>query len=309
MAMELRNLHALVAVVQNGSFSAAARVLYTSQPNVSKAVKQLEDELGVPLLDRGGTSISLTDVGEIVYRHARRMLATGEELLAELDDLRGLRRGRLRLGLPMFGSSELFSTVFVIFRHRYPGVRIQLVEQGSKRLEEMLRGGEIDLAASLAPVPEDFDYQEVLDEPLVVLMRSDHPLAGQSRVRVPELADRPMILFEEGFLLNRVVRDCCARYGFRPQIAARSGQPDFIMSLVQAGLGITLLPRFMAEKRPHPDVTYLPLDEPDSSWHMVLLWRKDGYLPHAAKAWLELAREARIERLSEPSDQSTGGMH
>jgi len=289
--MELRNLHALVEVVQSGGFSAAAKVLYTSQSNVSKAVKQLEDELGVPLLDRKGYRSTLTDAGRIVYRRARKMLSESEDLLAELDELRGLRRGELRLGLPLFGSSELFSSVFVLFRTRYPGVEITLMEHGSKRLEEMLRSGEIDLAASLMPVPDDFECQSIVDEPLVVILRDDHPLAGRAGIRMPELAGESFVLFEQGFLLNKLVQDCCARHGFRPIVAARSGQPDFIMSLVQAGLGLTLLPRFMAEKRPLAGVAHVLLDEADSSWHMALLWRKGGYLPHAARAWLELARE------------------
>ncbi|MDR3641933.1 MAG: LysR family transcriptional regulator [Humidesulfovibrio sp.] len=290
--MELRNLHALVEVVRRGGFSQAAKVLFTTQPNVSKAVRQLEDELGVPLLDRVGHKSQLTDAGRVIYRRALSILTESEDMLAELDELRGLRRGLLRLGLPLFGSSVLFAPIFALFRSRYPGVEISLVEHGSKRLEELLRAGEVDLAASLTPVSEEFEWQDVRAEPLVALLPSGHPLAGRSSLRILDLASEPFILFDEGFLLNKIIMDSCARHGFQPSVAARSGQIDFIVGLVKAGLGIALLPRLMAEQRQQPGLHFVPLNEPDTVWHMALLWRKGGYLSHAAQAWLALAREA-----------------
>lgn len=289
--MELRNLHALVEVVRRGGFSAAAKVLFTTQPNVSKAVRQLEDELGVPLLDRIGHKTRLTDAGEVIYRRAASILAGAEDMVTEVDELRGLRRGTLRLGLPLFGSSVLFAPVFAAFRQRYPGIEISLVERGSKRLEELLRAGEVELAASLTPVAEEFEWQDVRVEPLVVLFPEGHALGGRT-LRLADLAGEPFILFDENFLLNQIILDCCARRGFRPAVAARSGQIDFIVSLVRAGLGIALLPRLMAEQRRQPGLAFTRLEDPDMVWHMVLLWRRGGYLSHAARAWLDLARAA-----------------
>ncbi|MDD2219893.1 MAG: LysR substrate-binding domain-containing protein [Desulfoplanes sp.] len=293
--MELRNIHALVEVVRQGGFSAAAKVLYTSQPNVSKAVRQLQDELGIQLLERNGHKSALTEAGQIVYRRAMNMLAESEDMLAELDELRGLRRGVLRLGLPLLGSSVLFASIFAVFRSRYPGIEIRLVEHGSKKLEELLRAGEIDLAASLFPVSQDFDWQDVRNEPFVALVPSNHRLAAQPSIQLKMLAADPFILFEEGFLLNKLILGYCACRGFQPTVAAHSGQIDFIVGLVKAGLGIALLPRLMAEQRLLPGVAFIALDEPDISWHMVMLWRNGGFLPHAARAWLELSKEVRTD--------------
>ncbi len=215
--------------------------------------------------------------------------------MAELEELRGLQRGVLRLGLPLFGSSVLFASVFARFRSRYPGVEIRLVEHGSKRLEELLRVGEIDLAASLIPVADEFEWQDVRDESLVALLQSGHDLAGKESLRLKELSGESFILFEEGFLLNQMILDHCAQRGFQPAIAARSGQIDFILGLVKAGLGVTLLPRLMAEQRCPSGVDVVALNEPDMRWHMALVWRKGGYLSHAARAWLDLAREIHSE--------------
>lgn len=289
--MELRTLRAFVEVVRQGGFSAAAKALFATQPTVSKAVKQLEDELGVPLLDRIGHRSQLTAAGEIVYRRALTLLAEREGLVAELDDLRGLRRGSLRLGLPPLGASTLFAPLFAIYRARYPGIEIRLTEHGSKRLEEMLLEGELELAGSLLPAKAGFDGQPVRLEPLMAVLPRTHPLAGSERIGIGALQDFPFILFEGGFALNQVLEDACARNGFSPQVAARSGQIDFIVELAGAGLGVAFLPRTIAEQRATPSVTLTRLDEPGTEWHMAIVWRQGSYLSHAARAWLDLTRE------------------
>lgn len=289
--MDLRPLRALVEVVRQGGFSQAAKVIYATQPTISKAVRQLEDELGMPLLDRHAQPIRLTEAGEIVYRRALTMLAERDDLYAELDELKGLKRGVLRLGLPPLGSSSLFAPMFARFRSRYPQIEISLVEHGSRRLEEMVMAGEIELAASLKPVPDHMEWQPVAREPLVALMPADHPRARATSVGLDELRESPFILFESGFALNRIIHDACQRAGFAPAIAARSGQIDFIVALVAAGLGVAFLPRITAREDLHAGVCKVPLRDPGTDWEMVLVWRRGGYLSYAAQAWLALTRE------------------
>ena len=168
--MEIRTLRAFVEVVRQGGFSQAAKVVFATQSTVSKAVKQLEDEIGVLLLDRAGHRSTLTAAGEIVYRRALRILAERDDLMSELDEVRGLKRGLLRLGLPPMVSSILFAPTLTIYRKRYPGIEIRLVENGIDRLEEILSAGDIDFAASTIPVAEGLEWQSVRREPVVVLL-------------------------------------------------------------------------------------------------------------------------------------------
>src|SRR5262249_23676950 len=149
----------------------------------------------------------------------------------ELDELRGLKRGTLRLGLPPVGSSTLFAPLFATYRSRYPGIDIRLIEHGSERLEEILLAGEIELAASLLPVSDEFEWQDVRREPLVVLLPAGHALAPRQSVALSTLKALPFVLFEAGFALNRVILDACRRCGFEPGVAARSSQIDFIVEL------------------------------------------------------------------------------
>ncbi|QTL02447.1 LysR family transcriptional regulator [Aquabacter sp. L1I39] len=289
--MELRTLRAFVEVVRQGGFSQAAKVVFATQSTISKAVKHLEDELGVTLLDRVGHRSTLTAAGEIVYRRALSMLAERDDLVAELDELRGLKRGVLRLGLPPLGSSTLFAPLFATYRSRYPGIEIRLAEHGSKRLEELLLAGEMDFAASLLPVSDVFEAEPVRSEPLVALLPPGHPAQDARSVRLQDLAASPFILFESGFALNAIILDACDRQGVVPDIIARSAQIDFIVALVAAGLGVGFLPRMIAEQRAHAAVTRVLLDEPGTDWSMAVIWRRGAYLSDAARAWLQLTRE------------------
>ncbi len=290
--MEFRPLRAFIEVVRQGGFSQAAKTVFATQSTVSKAVKQLEDEIGVPLLDRIGHRSTLTAAGEVVYRRGIKLLADRDDLLAELDEVRGLQRGVLRLGLPPVGSSTLFAPLFAVYRQRYPGIDVQLIEEhGSVELEQSLRAGEIDFADALLPVSPDFEWELVRREPLVALLPANHPLGKTRSVSLADLRDMPFILFGSGFALHRIILETCRNAGFEPRIAARSSQIDFMIELVSTGLGVAFLPRMIASQRRHPAVHPVLLDAPGAEWSMAMAWRRGAYLSEAAKTWLALVRE------------------
>ena len=290
----MRVLRTFVEVVRQGGFSRAAKTVFTTQSTVSKAVKQLEDELGFQLIERTGHRSRPTEAGEVVYRRALAILAQGDDLRSELDELRGLKGGVLRLGFPLIGSNTLFARWFAVYRNRYPGIDIRVVEHGSKRLEELVLAGELDLAASLLPVSEEFEWQEVRREPIDVLLAADHPLANSTALTFAALVDMPFILYGPGFALNPMILEACREAGFTPKVATRSSQIDFIIELVAAKLGIALLPRMIAEQRPHPMTRRVAVCQPSIYWHMALVWRRGGYLSHAAQAWLSLAGDPEV---------------
>ena len=296
--MEMRTLRAFVEVVRQGGFSRAAKTVCVTQSAVSKAVKQLEEELDLQLLDRIGQGFKMTTAGEIVYRRAVMILAQGEDLKSELEELRGLKGGVLRLGVPLIGSNLLFAHCFAAYRSRYPEVELRLTEHGSKRLEELVLAGELDLAATLLPVSDEFEWLEVWREPIDALLAADHPLATRDRLSFAELADQPFILYGPGFALNPIILEACRESGFTPKVAAHSSQVDFIIELVAAKLGIALLPRVIVEQRQHPGTRRIVVDHPSISWHMALIWRRGGYLSHAAHAWLALAGEPTFAKQS-----------
>lgn len=289
--MELRHVEALVAVARHGGFLAAAKVLATTQPTVSKAVAQLEHECGAVLLTRLRRGVKLTEAGEVVVRRGGAMLAERENLRAELAGLKGLETGRLRLGVPALGGGVLFAPLVAKFRKLYPKIEVELRQHGSVRLQDAVRSGEIELGATLAPVAEEFGWQPVCDEPLVALMPAGHALGGRKTVRLADIAGSPFVFFEQEFVLNGLIDAACRRRGIELSEAARSGNADFIVALVAAGLGLALMPRLEMSTRSGLPIQAVEVNEADLRWKLGLIWRRDATLSPPAERWLALVRE------------------
>jgi len=289
--MELRNLKVFVEVVRQGGFTEAARVLFSTQSTVSKAVRALEDELGIPLLHRASRSVGPTVAGDIVLRHSRKMLGLREDMLTEIAELKGVQRGTLRLGLPRVGSDALFAPIFARFCASHPGVEIELREAGSARLRDLLHSGELDLAGLLLPVPDEFATQELAREPLVALLPDSHALARRGEVSLSDLADLPLVLFDTGFVLHAMITQAFRAQHLQLKVAARTSQIGFMLELVAAGVGVAFLPRMIARLHARAGVAMLPLTSQGLEWRMALAWRRESYLPHAARAWLQAATQ------------------
>jgi DNA-binding transcriptional LysR family regulator len=295
--MEFKQLRSFIEVVHQGGFTQAAKTLHISQSAVSKQVAQLEHSLGVLLLERLGSQVRLTAAGTVVLQRAEGMLRLRHELLSELDDLSDLRRGELRLGLPLLGSDALFAGLFAEYRRRYPNISVQLLEGGSLNIEQAVLSGELELGGSLLPQDPQFAWQPFCDEPLDALLAADHPLAGKASVRLEELADTPFLLYQRSFVLNERLLQACQQVGFTPREGGRSGQADFLVALVAAGQGVVLLPRVVARGLVRPGVVRLKLQAPrELRWDIAFIWRQDAYLSKAAQAWLALLREFPVSR-------------
>lgn len=293
--MEFKQLRSFIEVVHQGGFTQAAKTLHISQSAVSKQVAQLEHSLGVLLLERLGSQVRLTAAGTVVLQRAEGMLRLRNELLSELDDLSDLRRGELRLGLPLLGSDALFAGLFAEYRRRYPNISVQLLEGGSLNIEQAVLSGELELGGSLLPQDPQFAWQPFCDEPLDALLAADHPLAGKASVRLEELADTPFLLYQRSFVLNERLLQACQQVGFTPREGGRSGQADFLVALVAAGQGVVLLPRVVARGLVRPGVVRLKLQAPrELRWDIAFIWRQGAYLSNAAQAWLALLRERPI---------------
>ncbi|QMT59440.1 LysR family transcriptional regulator [Legionella sp. PC997] len=293
--MELKLLRAFIEVVRQGGFSKAAETLFATQSTVSKAIKQLEEDLGIPLIERFKKRSIPTAAGEIVYRRGIKLLAECDDLLKELDELRGLKQGRLRLGIAPVGSSTLFAPLFARYNQRYPGIEVELIEHGSVKLAECLRAGEIDFAGTLLTTSDEFDSQLIRSEPLVALLASSHPLASRHAIGLSELKDTPFILFGSGFALHRIILNASHKAGFEPKVVSQSSQIDFMLELVAAGLGVAFLPRMIALEKSNPQVSYPLLKGDEFQWNMAMTWRRGAYLSEAAKAWLALVREVYVD--------------
>ena len=277
--LNIRTLQILVEVARQGGFSRAAQTVHAVQPTVSKAVQAVEDRLGVRIFERANNGVRLTVEGEIVYRRALNILQEFEALEADVAALHKLEKGVLRIGFPPVASGILFADLLSKYRQLYPGINISLQEQGCASLEPMVLSGDLDLAVTLLPVPPNFSWLQIRDEPLMVIMPPDHPLADRKRLKMDELADNAFIGFEQGFLLNDRIEAVCRQRGLKLNECLRSGPLDFIM---------TLLPRHELERRELPNIHIALLAEEELRWRAAFVWRRGAVLSSAAQAWLKL---------------------
>ncbi|GLU33566.1 LysR substrate-binding domain-containing protein [Trinickia caryophylli] len=291
--MDLKALRYFTEIVRQGSFARASEAIPLSQPALSKSINGLEEELGERLLERGrrGVSVRMTAAGELVMRRAEAMLQERNALLADLEALRGLQRGTLRIGVAPVGSAEIFANLIAQFHERYPTIELVLREQGSEDLEEAVRSGEIEVAVTLLPVRPDLAALFIVKSPIVVAVPRNHPLAERKRVRLEDLRDTSFVMLESGFLLNRRIRDACVACGFTPREVAHSAHPNFALALVAAGAGIMCIPQLIADRNANDGIRLLTLVSRGLDWRLAFAWRKEAVLSVAAKAWLDLIRE------------------
>lgn len=298
--MEFHQLRSFVEVVRQGGFTQAAKTLHATQSTISKQVAQLEQRLGVLLLERNGPNLRLTDAGTLVLRRADELLRLRQDLYSELDDLSQLARGELRLGLPLLGGEVMFAELFAAYRQRYPNIVVRLFEGGSKLMEEALLRGELDIGGSLTPNDPALAFQPFCNEPLDVLLPEAHELAECDGIALAQLKDAPFLLYQQSFTLNDRLLLACRQAGFTPREVGRSGQADFLAALVAAGQGVVLLPRIVARTLERPGLRRVPLVEPDLRWDIAFVWRQGAYLSRAAQAWLDLLKE--YSPLTAPGD-------
>lgn len=291
--LDLRRLRFFVQVVEQGGFSAAAKVLSSTQSTVSKAVRKLEDELGVVLLQRSSTRSDLTDEGKAVYDKAVQLLAASDELRMDLDELKGLRRGRLAIGLPKMGTSTLLADALATYQLKYPLIELDLKIASIPELLRQLSDSELEIAALFEPANDSLCFRLVLDDELMVLLPASHPFSSRSSIDLRALQGVPLFLPEQDIPAGKAILDAFEAVGARPRVEARSSHLDLLYELVKSGAGASFVPSRIAAAQSHRSTVALPLQGARLPWHLGFAWPHGRHLSHAARAWIDHALPAR----------------
>ena len=289
--MDIRALRYFVELVREQSFTRASEKLFVTQPTISKMIRNMEEELGQPLLNREGHSFTLTDSGQVLFARGQLILAQMQQLEAELADLQSLQHGRLALGIPpMVG--HVYADLIRAYRSRYPKVELSIVEYGGRRIEQAVLEGELDLAITMLPTREEgvLSALELDCYPIQVVLPDLPRWRGDSEIRLADLQEEPFLLYTQAFTLSERLEQACQQAGFVPQVAARSSQWDFLTAMVRSGMGVAFLPEPIC-RRLTPDGLVLRPLLPELSWRLGVIWPAKRYLSRTAEAWLALCRE------------------
>lgn len=281
--MELRQLRYLDAVARHLSFTRAARELHVAQSALSQQVSGLERELGVELLRRSTRRVEVTDAGELVLARARRALAEADGVRGDLDALRGLLRGTLRVGgVPPVGFPQS-AALIADFTRAHPGVTVTVREGTGSALLAQLREGALDLVSALVE-PDGLDGLEgvrLLDAELVIVAALNHPLARAKRVRVERLAREPLMTLGAGSAL----RDRLLALVPDGHIVAEVNQLETLRELTACGLGVSLVRR--ADVAAHSDRLAIRPLSPSQALPVSMLWRAREHPTPATHAFRE----------------------
>jgi DNA-binding transcriptional LysR family regulator len=246
--MELYQLEYFLEAARQRNFTRAAARLHLAQAALSEQIRKLEDELGTPLFNRGRRETVLTAAGETLRLHAEELLDRAGAARRAVQDLVGLRGGRLTIGAIPSVSACLLPSAIATFRKRHPLVELALVEGTSEAVAQWVESGRVEFGiVQLPTLGGSFDEVLLFTEPFVVLVAKENPAAKSRSVSLAQLAAEPFI-FYKGRARDTAFAACRAA-GFEPRIACESSELETIRSLVGAGLGIAILPQ-LATRRP-----------------------------------------------------------
>lgn len=285
MRFTLRQLQVFSAVAEHLSYTAAAEALHLTQPAVFAQVRQLETQIGAPLIERFGRQLAITEAGRLVLQSAASMLAEVARLEAGFDALRGLNTGRLDLAVV---STAKYMLPWLIgpFSKAHPGIDIRLTVGNRSELLERFAGHSDDLYV-LGSVPDDIDADHFIlaENPIVVLAAPDHPLCGQNAIPLADLVHYPMVTRETGSGTRRAAEAHFAESGLTLSVRYALGANEAVKQAVMAGLGLAVLSRGTVQLEVthgylvELDVIGFPLQR-----HWSIAWNRNRRLSLAAEA-------------------------
>jgi DNA-binding transcriptional LysR family regulator len=285
--MEIRQLEYFVAVAEEANFTRAAARVHISQSGVSAQIRQLEQDLGAPLFDRSGRTASLTTAGVAALDGARAVLAAVDAVRQAVDEVNGLIRGRLVVGMVTACTVTPLFDALAAFHVAHPGVDVTLIEDNSDRLVERVRRGTVDVAlvGASGSAPAGLAALPIVSERLVATVPFDHPLSEGQRTTLAEISRYPIVCMPEGTGIRAVFDEACEANGIRVDIALQASAPGTVADLAHRGLGVAILSESMAATH-SARLKALVIDDVDTLAVLALIWSPvpspalKGLLPH-----------------------------
>lgn len=296
--MNLKQAQYVKTIAECGSITAAAKKLFVSQPSLSQMLRQLEQETGLPIFDRSTSPMRLTYAGEKYLHAAERILAANAELDSQLREIRHEHAGRLRLGISVTRAMQVMPLVMPIFQQQYPNVSLQMTESGSANLEEMLRGGSIDLAfAALESTSPSLAYELLEQETIGVLAGRDAAVTRQN----PNGTALPLEAFRrESFVSltkghsSRITQDKLFRkYGLSPNILLETDALEVGRRVALEAGACMLLPSIYIDGYCYQRKgCFYPLADYENHRHFYACYRKDEFVPQYARDFIQITASA-----------------
>lgn len=281
--MDLRRLRYFVAVAEELHFGRAAERMCVVQSAISQQIRLLEEELGFALLERTRQRVSLTVPGEVFLPEARAILRRAQQGVDRVRASAGGAIGRLTIGFVDNVLWEVLPRILRAFRSQHPDVALKLSPLDRVSQIEALRASSIDICIVPAPPPSPSSMiakDLLIGAPLVAALPNRHPLTERVQLSLSELTGETFVLFPPtmGSRLYEIIIGGCSAAGFMPRVAQEAEQLHTLLALVDAGLGVTLVPDWVA-KTYSAGVSYVPITDDLQPYELLLAWRADSTNP------------------------------
>ncbi|GAD81252.1 LysR family transcriptional regulator [Vibrio ezurae] len=285
--MSIKALQYFTTLVNCRSFTKASEHLFVTQPTISKALKSLEISYGHELIYRNGRDLELTEAGEIVFSYAESVLLQQKEMQTRLNDLQQLKSGKITLGIPpMVG--HLYTHLIQEFSRLYPEIEVSIIESGSRKLENDVIDGNIDIAITMLTKSDSRFHCWPLDtHPILAVLPKTVQWHDVPIVDIIDLKDLPFYMYNSEFVISEVITQICTDIGFTPNIGVRSSQWDFLAAMVKSGMGVSFMPEPICHRLNPDDYYFIPIKQ-NIRWELAAIWNKERYVSKASEAMLNL---------------------
>ena len=290
--VELRQLRYFVTVAEELHFTRAAERLGITQPPLSQQIQKLEAELGVSLFSRNNRGVTLTEAGRVLLDGARRTLAESDRALHQVERVTRGEVGSLMIGTVSSAWHGLLPRVLRAYRKHYPDVEIYATSMSTAEQVERLLTGSLDVGILRAPINQPaIETETMIPDSLMVALPASHPLADQEQIELSALADEPLVIFprRHGPAGYDLIVQMCIEAGFRPQVVQETVEINAVIGLVNAGMGISIVPASIRQLRIE-DIRYIPLIGDHPIWNLSIAWRRENDSP-IVSVFLDVARK------------------
>ena len=276
-------------VVKHKTLSAAAEVLFISQPALSSSIKELEKEFNIKLFERRHGGMELTAEGEEFYNISKNILYSANHLKNKMAEL-STKRKVLKLGIPPMIGSILLPEILVPFGQKHPDIQLSLSEGGKDELLQKLRDNIIDMAfiPHNTPLSGEFNSEKITEFHIVCCVNHENPLSKLKVITPDALKNTPLILFKDGFFQTEIIKKWFADSNITPEILLQTEQFSTLESLIKSNLGAGFVFKKLTEEKPHlcPVSTSVPMVSTVS-----LLWKKGLGKNHTARIFADFIKE------------------
>ena len=289
--MDINHLRDFVILAQTGNFMEAAEQLYSSQSTLSKHIKSIEKELGVPLFDRTTRKVAISKYGQMLLPYAQKIVELQEQYNFILQGSLRTNEETLTLGsIPALAQYKI-TDVIVNFKKSRPQFMINVMQAGSQEMKELLRQKKIELAfiRYIDEVDDDFIKLPYAVDTMVAVLPTNHPLAGQKTISLQLLSDENFLLTAKQTMLYKLSISACQQCGFEPKVAYTDHNLENLAELVIKGMGVALLMKQLALHISSPKISIVDIS-PSITTQISLCYLKDAKLSPAAKHFLQCAK-------------------